>query len=46
MLEDKTAVEWEADGFFHTEDIGQFMEDGSLRIVDWRENLAKLTGGQ
>jgi long-chain acyl-CoA synthetase len=45
MLEDRTAVDWEADGFFHTGDIGQFMEDGIFRIVDWRENLAKLKGG-
>ena len=46
MLEDKTKEEWEKDGFFHTGDIGQFMEDGSLRIVDRKKNLVKLKGGE
>ena len=46
MMPEKTAEEWEADGFFHTGDIGQFMNDGSLRIVDRKKNLVKLKGGE
>ena len=46
MMEDKTAEVYETDGFFHTGDIGQFMADGSIRIVDRKKNLVKLKGGE
>lgn len=46
MMEDKTKEVFREDGFFHTGDIGQFMEDGSLRIVDRVKNLVKLKGGE
>jgi long-chain acyl-CoA synthetase len=45
-MPDKTKEVWEDDGFFHTGDIGQFMEDGSIRIVDRVKNLLKLKGGE
>ncbi len=32
--------------WFHTGDIGQFMADGSIRIVDRKKNLVKLKGGE
>jgi long-chain acyl-CoA synthetase len=37
---------YQDDGFFQTGDIGQFMEDGSIRIVDRKKNLVKLKGGE
>ncbi len=32
--------------WFHTGDVGQFMSDGSIRIVDRKKNLVKLKGGE
>ena len=46
MMEAATAEAWEKDGFFHTGDIGQFLADGSIRIVDRKKNLVKLKGGE
>lgn len=46
MQEDKTKEEFRDDGWFHTGDIGQFMSDGSIRIVDRKKNLVKLKGGE
>lgn len=46
MMEEKTKEVFGEDGFFHTGDIGQFMEDGSVRIVDRVKNLVKLKGGE
>jgi len=45
-MQDKTDEVYTKDGFFHTGDIGQFMSDGSLRIVDRVKNLVKLKGGE
>jgi len=46
MMQDKTDEVYDKDGFFHTGDVGQFMEDGSIRIVDRVKNLVKLKGGE
>ena len=46
MMPEKTLEEFGEDRWFHTGDIGQFMEDGSLRIVDRKKNLVKLKGGE
>merc|ERR1712038_1591540 len=42
----ETKEVYDEDGFFHTGDIGQFMNDGSIRIVDRVKNLVKLKGGE
>lgn len=46
MMPDKTKEDFDTEGFFHTGDIGQFMSDGSIRIVDRKKNLVKLKGGE
>jgi long-chain acyl-CoA synthetase len=46
MMEDKTKEVYTEDGWFKTGDIGQFLEDGSLRIVDRMKNLVKLNSGE
>lgn len=46
MMPDKTKEVFDEDGYFHTGDIGQFMNDGSIRIVDRVKNLVKLKGGE
>lgn len=43
---DKTKEEYDAEGFFHTGDIGQFTADGVIQIVDRKKNLVKLKGGE
>jgi len=45
-MPEKTSEVYTKDGFFHTGDIGQFMEDGSIRIIDRVKNLVKLKGGE
>ena len=46
MNQKSTDEAWESNGWFHTGDIGQFMADGSIRIVDRKKNLVKLKGGE
>jgi long-chain acyl-CoA synthetase len=45
-MPEKTEEVFSKDGWFSTGDIGQFMEDGSIRIVDRVKNLVKLKGGE
>ena len=46
MMSDQTKEAYKEGGWFHTGDIGQFMSDGSIRIVDRKKNLVKLKGGE
>ena len=43
---EKTAEDFDKEGFFHTGDIGQFTEDGVVQIIDRKKNLVKLKGGE
>jgi len=46
MLPEQTKESFKEGGWFATGDIGQFLKDGSIRIVDRKKNLVKLKNGE
>mmetsp|Transcript_8852 Transcript_8852/g.21131 ORF Transcript_8852/g.21131 Transcript_8852/m.21131 type:complete len:745 (-) Transcript_8852:140-2374(-) len=45
-LPDKTAEDFDKDGWFHTGDIGLITTEGRVKIIDRKKNLVKLKGGE
>jgi fatty acid CoA ligase FadD9 len=41
-----TSERFDADGFFHTGDLGQREADGSVRVIGRRRNVIKLANGE
>lgn len=45
-LPDKTAEEIDSDGWFHTGDIGEMVEEKFLKITDRKKEIFKTSGGK
>ncbi|KAF4708184.1 Long-chain-fatty-acid--CoA ligase 3, partial [Perkinsus olseni] len=45
-LPEKTEEAFKPNGWFHSGDVGQFLADGSLQLIDRVKNLVKLRGGE
>ena len=43
---ERTASVMDEDGWFHTGDVGEFLPNGTLRIIDQKKLVFKLSRGE
>ena len=43
---ERTASVLDSDGWFHTGDVGEFLPNGTLRIIDQKKLVFKLSRGE